>query len=419
MLLTPLAVLASLVGLGVAGCSQGRAQPEKQPPMTNPLAPSHADLEQAYRMHEPLRAGIQGAEALVVTGAASDETITVLATQNLDGDGDHTWLIALDPAGNVRWERHLDAKYGFGHAIAAFPNGGFAIAGEVQRGSMAFQAVLVCTDAKGEVTVAKTLGPPGVTGFNSVAVRPDGSLIAGGSAVSKGWLVTVDPAITRPGERSFEVEDIKNVGVLASGDIVALARVQLSTIGFDHSRIAAVKPTTGQVAWDVLLPSTGLGDPAALVVTHDGMLAVGSGAAEERSPSRIWLARLDAAGAIRWEHTLADDHVEWRAFGATAAPDGFAIVGRTIPPSSFEFTTHVWRLNDDGAIRWDSDIAIPGGGHADEYGHTIAALHDGSLVLAGHIARGGPGKLNVWIVRLAPDGKVLWQKMLGSPATSG
>jgi hypothetical protein len=68
-------------------------------------------------------------------------------------------------------------------------------------------------------------------------------------------------------------------------------------------------------------------------------------------------------------------------------------------------------------VRWDLDIPIPGGGHADEYAHTVAALHDGSLIIAGHIAR-GPGKLNVWVVRLAPDGKVAWQKVFGSPATT-
>src|SRR5581483_5067969 len=108
------------------------------------------------------------------------------------------------------------------------------------------------------VTAAKTLGPRSSSSFNAIAARPDGSLIIGGSAQAKGWLVNIDPALTRPGERRFEVYRVSDVGVLASGDIVALASVALSTIGFDHSRIAAIKPT-GQVGWDRVLPSTGLG----------------------------------------------------------------------------------------------------------------------------------------------------------------
>jgi hypothetical protein len=405
-------MLASIGWLSAAGCSQGCAQPERPPAMTSPISTSHTELEQAYRAHDPLSAGHQRAEAVAV---GDGDAITVLANQNLDGETEHAWLIALDPAGNVRWERHLDAKYGAGRALAALPGGGFAIAGDVRRGAMAYQATLVRTDGKGEVTGATALGPRDVTGFSALAVRPDGSLIAGGASQMKGWLVTADPALAHPGDRMFEVDDIKAVGVLASGDAVALAAIEKSTTGFGRAKLAAITGA-GSVAWERALPSSGRGDPAALVVTRDGALAVGTGAADERAPSRVWLARLDAAGAIRWEHTLGDDRAAWRAFAATALGTGFAIVGRTVPPDGV-YTAHVWRLADDGTVQWDSDLAIPGGGHADEVVTSVAATHDGGLVIGGQIGRGA-GKTNVWVVRLAADGKVAWQKVLGAAATA-
>ncbi|HET9625576.1 MAG TPA: hypothetical protein VFP84_29620, partial [Kofleriaceae bacterium] len=281
-ILPRLALLASLGCLGAAGCSQGCAQPQRPPAMTSPLSSSLADLQQAYRARDPLTAGHQRAQALAVTGAGDGETITVLASQNLDGEVEHTWLIALDPAGNVRWERHLDPRYGAGHALAAVA-GGLAIAGDVRRGAMAYQATLVRTDDRGEVTGATALGPADVTGFDAVAARPDGSLIAGGVSQYKGWLVTADPALARPGDRMFEVDDIKAVGVLASGDAVALATVDKPTTGFGHTRLAAIT-RAGKLAWERALPSSGLGEPAALVVTADGALAVGSGAADAQAP---------------------------------------------------------------------------------------------------------------------------------------
>jgi hypothetical protein len=45
----------------------------------------------------------------------------------------------------------------------------------------------------------------------------------------------------------------------------------------------------------------------------------------------------------------------------------------------------------------------------------LAATHDGGLIMVGSTA-GGPGKTNVWIVRLDPNGDVRWQRVFGTPA---
>ncbi|HET9626998.1 MAG TPA: hypothetical protein VFP84_36815, partial [Kofleriaceae bacterium] len=119
---------------------------------------------------------------------------------------------------------------------------------------------------------------------------------------------------------------------------------------------------------------------------------------------------------VRWEHTLASDRVAWRAFAATAVGDGFAIAGRAITPEG-ERTARVWRLADDGALRWDVEVTPPGGGAADEVLSSVAALHGGDLIVAGQIGR-GPGKTNVWVVRLTADGKIAWQKVFGAAAIS-
>ncbi|HEX4416504.1 MAG TPA: hypothetical protein VH165_01335 [Kofleriaceae bacterium] len=151
-----------------------------------------------------------------------------------------------------------------------------------------------------------------------------------------------------------------------------------------------------------------------------GVLAVGTGAPDDRAPSHVWLARLDAAGEIAWEHTLGDDRASWRARAATALADGFAVAGETATLDGVR-APHVWRLGPDGAVRWDHGYAGPDGGNGGNGGNAgeqvtgLAATGDGGLVVVGSIAR-GPGKTNVWVVRLDADGVVVWQRVFGRAA---
>jgi hypothetical protein len=117
---------------------------------------------------------------------------------------------------------------------------------------------------------------------------------------------------------------------------------------------------------------------------------------------------------VTWERTLAATPASARAWAAVGLTDGYAVAGETAAAID-ERAPHVWRLGDDGAPRWDRLYQSAGGGKAFEIVNGIAATSDGGLVFAGSTTRGA-GRTNVWIVRLAPDGKVIWQRVFGSPA---
>jgi hypothetical protein len=73
----------------------------------------------------------------------------------------------------------------------------------------------------------------------------------------------------------------------------------------------------------------------------------------------------------------------------------------------------VWRLADDGTVRWQHGY----GGRHGEMVSGIAALPDGGLVVTGATQQ-GPGKTNVWVVRVDAQGGVVWQRAFGAPADS-
>jgi hypothetical protein len=373
---------------------------ERQP-MSSPVSSTRDDLEQVYRLHDPALAGHQRAEAVAV----SADGITVLASANPKGETDHTWLLRLADDGSVTWQRHYEPVYGSGRAMAALRHG-FAIAGDVRRGEMAYQASLLKIDGAGTVVGATSLGPRGVTGFYATAARSDDGVVAGGTTRWKGWIVTTDSALQQPREAPLDVDEVNALAVLPSGDVAALASVEKSTTGFGLARLAAVA-ADGTIRWHVQLPSTGRGDPAALAALSDAVIVIGNGAADDRDPARIWLARVDHGGKLAWEHTLDGGPAAWRARAAAPLPDGFAVAGEVATGGTR--TPQVWRLAGDGEVRWQRGYS---GG---EFATGLAATRDGGLVLVGSTTH-GPGKTNVWVVRLDAKGEVVWQRVFGIPA---
>lgn len=388
--------------------------------MSGPLSSTEHDLEQVYRLHDPALAGHQRAEAVLI----GTDGITVLASANPKGDTEHTWLLRLSDDGALTWERHYHPGYGTGRAITGLRNGGRAIAGDVRRGAMAYQGALLLVDATGAVTNAKSLGPKGVTGLYVVhapsgpAISPMDAIVAGGTSQWKGWLVSTDSSLQRPSEAPVEVDEVNGLAVLPSGGLVAMGNIEKSTTGFGLTRLVAVSADRTP-RWQIQLPTSGQGDPAALVLASNGdLLALGNGAATEGAPARIWLARVDTAGKLVWQHTIGDATgaatatATPRARAATALPDGgFAVAGET-STSVGQRAPHVWRLAADGAVQWQRSY----GGSGGELATDLATTRDGGLVMVGSTAR-GPGKTNVWVVRLDPSGNVAWQRVFGDAAS--
>jgi sugar lactone lactonase YvrE len=88
-------------------------------------------------------------------------------------------------------------------------------------------------------------------------------------------------------------------------------------------------------------------------------------------------------------------------------PDGFAVAGE-VAPQDGPRTPQVWRLTAGGEVRWQR--AYSDG----QFVNGLAATPDGGLVLVGSTSH-GPGKTNVWVVRLDPKGDVVWQRVFGAP----
>jgi hypothetical protein len=72
----------------------------------------------------------------------------------------------------------------------------------------------------------------------------------------------------------------------------------------------------------------------------------------------------------------------------------------------------VARLAADGRLVWEHAY----GGDNYDVASGLAATADGGLVLVGSTMSKGPGKSNIWVLRLDTDGRVLWDRVFGTAA---
>jgi hypothetical protein len=375
--------------------------------MKTAITPTVGDLAEAYRAHHPELAGHQQAEGVCI----GPEGITVLCSANPAGDSEQTRLIRLSDDGDVRWERQCAPEHGAGRAIAALPNGGFAIAGDVQRSDLETQAQWLHVDAEGQVVASRSFGPRGVTGFAAVTVLEDGSLLAGGMADGRGWLLCVDDALRTRWELPLaDVDSVRGLARVADHGFVLAASQDMSTTQLGMTQLALF---TGepQPRWRRRLPASGRGEPAALTaLTADSLVVVGHHSANERDAARCWVLRLDSAGHPLWDRLLGPDDEEQRGRAVAALADG----GVLVAGDGFRDGRRglrVARLAADGSAAWERRYG--GGERAQDVAHGIACAADGGFVLVGSTMSKGPGKTNAWVLRLDGGGGLVWDRAFG------
>jgi hypothetical protein len=371
------------------------------------IAPTPGDLAQAYRAHDPERAGHQQAEGVRV----GPEGITVLCSANPTGDSEETRLIRLSDDGEVRWERHCAPEHGAGRAMAALPDGGFAIAGDVQRSELEYQAQLLHCDAEGQVLASRSFGPRGVTGFEVVTVLDDGSALAGGMADNRGWLLCVDAALRTRWELPLaDVDTVRGLAPLADRGFALAASQDMSTTELGMTQLVVF---TGdqQPRWRRRLPASGRGEPGALTALNGGSLViVGHRSASERDAAQCWVLRLDAAGEPLWERLIGPANEERRGRGVAALADGgVAVACDGLRDGNRGL--RVARLAADGTVAWERSYG--GGARAQDVAHGIACTADGGFVLVGSTTAKGPGRTNAWVLRLDGNGGLLWDRAFG------
>jgi hypothetical protein len=343
-------------------------------------------------------------------------------------------------------------------SVIALPDGGFAAAGHTNaKGAGSWDAWVIRLDTAGGMLWERTYGGPLDDSASSIAALPDGGFIVAGSFHSRdrnkgdGWLLRLDAKGEVLWEKTYggKLTAFASVAALADGGFIAAGKLHERRADYWKSMAWIVRlDANGIILWAQSFHGEQEARASAAVQLSDGSLAV---AANVHSPNSnengIHIIRLGAGGKILSEQTFGD--LENTPAQSTALPDGgfnilsekahrglardtarsisalpgggFAVAGWTDSPrvpwtdssrdpkSDREGYAWVLRFGPDEKLLWQKEFGSAKGDGA----MSIAPAVDGGLIVAGRAASKGAGGTDAWLIRLDKDGEILWDKTYG------
>jgi hypothetical protein len=277
---------------------------------------------------------------------------------------------------------------------------------------MQYQGRLLRVDLQAEVIAQASFGPSGPTGLVTIATLSNESILAGGTASWKGWLLRTDKALRAIVDRPLEgTEDIRSIAALPDGGFVTVANTNQSTTALGLS-VVITHNQDDSPRWQTRLPTHGRGELTCITVLANGNLAAaGHHTADEQGPAQIWVVLIDPSGTLVWENFFGERDIENRGRAITVASDNSLLIASDAMRSLRRHAS-LLRLSQDGNLLSQQTF---GDNRMRHQSHGIAATADNGCVLVGSVIRDSE-KSRGWIVRLDNAGQTQWELQTTPPS---
>lgn len=309
---------------------------------------------------------------------------------------------------------------------------------------------LLSLDATGSKLWERTLGGSGQDIFTSLCKVADGGYLVAGASQSPAdgnketlleggsdfWIIRLDPNGNKLWERAYGGpghQAATQVIATSDGGFLLVGLVANSEVYGRYDVWLVKTDANGDKQWDRYLGGSEDEWPSAVIQTADGGYLVpvdsnspvsGNKTAPDRGFHDIWLVRLDASGEILWQQTYGGDNADYPGRIIEQA-DGTLLLASTSfsTPSGNKTSPNyglddIWllKLSAAGGKIWERSY---GGSGEDSVGD-MSPMPDGGLLIAGSSGsrdghRSAPyyGESDYWLLRLAADGAVMWDKSFG------
>ena len=312
--------------------------------------------------------------------------------------GEDFWVLKLTSTGNVTWKKiyggdNDDRCY----AVQPTSDGGYILAGtsnsnngDIVSAKGGFDAVVMKLDANGNKTFVGNFGGSDDDAFYSIVQTTDGGYIAAGDSKSdnisgtsnKGGYDVLAVKITSTGSKTFE-KLYGGSGTDRGYGVDQLSSGQYIIAGETDSNNGDVSGNKGGVDYYVL--------------------------------------RIKTNGAINFTRTIGGTDND-QAYGVEAlAKNAYAVIGETesnngdVPDNSGGDDYFVVSVKGDGSFKFAKTY----GGETSDIGRSIHKTSDGGFILCGETesnngdVSNNKGSDDYWVVKIAANGTMKWQKTLG------
>jgi hypothetical protein len=390
------------------------------------------------------------------------------ASANYSSSTDTTdiWVVKLDAAGNIQWQKTLLAdRFEAAYTVKQAPDGGYIIGGTSDSGISGdkteasygeFDYWIIKLDATGTILWQKTIGGTKTDVLQDLQITTDGGFIAAGysesglngnkTVASLGyndiWVVKCDANGVEQWQKSLgtNANDIANEIRLTNdgGYIIG---------GYVHSNYSSIPGMTyhgandflvikmdaaGTVQWQNTYGGSSDDYVESLQQTTDGGYILGGYSTSKISGVKsedmidtygdYWIVKIDASGNIQWQNTIGSDNMDWLKSIAQTADGGYIMSGYSYSSIYADKTessfgdADIWvvKTNSSGSVQWQKTL----GGSSYDFPGSLEELDEGNgnyaYLLGGYSAsdisgtktENSRGETDYWVIKLGDPGPV-------------
>ena len=350
-------------------------------------------------------------KAYGIVPMSDDGVVVVGNTRSNGGFGNNAWIIRLNRAGDLVWEREFgglnnDQVYG----VVKTEDGGVVVAGHTRsRGAGKSDFWVFRLGHQGNLIWERTFGTLHNDRARTVAATPDGGFLVAGTTQTNdeqeidAWLLKLDGEGRRIWDSTFGGtgnDGIYHLAVNPDGSIATAGYTALGGLaGYDVWVLRLSKQ--GKMVWERKL-GRGVFDAATAIAAtpEGGFLVVGVTSEDAFQKDDAWLLKLNGAGEVLWERIFGGAKPD-TARSVLITPNNSYLV--TISTSSYGAgSADAWllHLGKDGTLKWDRFY----GGKLWDRPTSAALSTDGGLYIIGYTTTKGMGHEDYWLLRLDANG---------------
>ena len=310
-------------------------------------------------------------------------------------------------------------------AVCLCPDGGFLITGYTfSHGTGDADLLVIKTDAEGKKQWSRIYGGAGTEYGNACLCLPDGYLIAGytssfGSGSKDVYVINLDKKGKEIWSRTYGGSswDV-GMALCESGDGNFYVCGYTHSFGKGEEDVYLAKiDLNGDKLWSKTFGGERLDMANSISRTEDGGLLIGATSGSFSNNTDFYLIRTNNQGEEVWSKTYAAEGSRGHAFdwcnAMTGTRDGGAIL-TGYSDNKDVMDVHVIKTDAEGNEVWSKSL---GNKPFYDFGNAVLEMADGSYFVAGTTKSIVNSKdiynNDVYLVRLDPDGNVVWENSCG------
>ena len=232
------------------------------------------------------------------------------------------------------------------------------------------------------------------------------TLFMSGASFSQEWIKSLGGSLR---DWAYSVYHTSDGGLIVAGGT--------SSFGSGLYDVLVVKlDQAGNVQWQKTYGGTHHEWARSIKQTNDGgYIFVGPTVSFGAGGWDVWVVKLDSNGNIQWQKTYGGPLNEFAYDIKQTSSGGYIIAGKTQSFSNGGYDVWVIKLDSNGNILWQKSI----GGASDDEAFSIQQTNDGGYIVGGRTNSFGSGNYDIWVIKLDTNGNIQWQKTYGGSSVDG